>query len=138
MGLLLLAALAGVFAVGPVSSAEARDPSGLMQVGYQRFQRYGAHSDLRIFLAAAATSGGSVAIRMNSAFADAAEIQSIVPEPQHAKAMRDGVEFTFQVAEPGEPAMVRFSFKPQRMGAVHAEIALADRPPARFDSFVYP
>ena len=56
MGAVLVTALAGGFSVGPVSTVEATDESGLIYIQYERFLRNLASSTLRVSLAPEATS----------------------------------------------------------------------------------
>jgi hypothetical protein len=138
MALLIAAALAGLFATGPLSSAETRDGTGALTVGYDRFQRHATPSSLRLHLGRELTAADAVAVHINSALADAVEVERMVPRPQHAKLTASGVEYTFAVAEPGRPASIRFILAPSAVGLLRAEIGLTGREPARFTVFVYP
>lgn len=139
MGILVLAALAGVFATGPASWAEAHDPSGQVRVEYERFQRHMAPFSLQVHIAPESVSGDTIAVRLNADLVNAIQVQKVVPEPQNAKATADGIAYTFAVLEPGKPAALHFSFLVSRtFGTVDARIGLSGRPPARFTIFVYP
>jgi hypothetical protein len=138
MGLLVLAALAGLFATGPLSSTESRDQSDLVQVEYQRFQRHMAPSTLMIRLGPAVVSRDTVSLQFSESFVDAVQVQKIVPEPKEAKATPTGVEYTFAVADPAQSAKMRFFMRTEKIGIIAAQVGLRGREPARFRMFVYP
>jgi hypothetical protein len=138
MALLLASAMAGLFATGPLSWAETRDPSGLLRVEYERFQRHMAPVTLRLHLVPEAVPGNTVAIHVSRALADAIEVQKIVPEPQQTKITPTGVEYTFAMAETGKSASVRLFLNSDEMGLLRAEIGLSGREPAHFSVFIYP
>lgn len=120
MALLILAALAGLFATGPLSSAKAHDPGGLLRVEYERFLRHRAPNTMRLHLSAQAVTGNVVSIRINNALADGIQAEKITPQPQETKATAAGVEYTFAVAEPSQPASVRFSLNSDGVGPLEA------------------
>lgn len=138
MGLLVLAALAGLFAKGPLSSAEARDAEGLLAVTYDRFLRYRAPATIRLDLAAAAVTGDRVSIRVDDAFLSSFGIQEIAPEPSGMALDGAAAVLDFDVAARGRPVTIRFSVMPERVGPTRAEIALAGAAPVRFATFTYP
>ena len=138
MGLVLLAALAGLFATGPLSWAEFQDSGGQVRVEVGRFQRQMAPKPLNVHIAPGATAGNTVTLIMNRALASAVGSEQIVPFPQHAKVTPEGVEYTFPTAGPGQAASVRFIFNTDELGRVRAEVGLPGREPARFTLVVYP
>ena len=138
MGGLVLIALSGVFGHGPVSWRQASDPAGLVRVEYERFERQLSEHSLKVEIAPGATTGDAVSLRLNGAFLDAAEVQEIVPRPQEERSAGQDVEYVFPVAQPDQPATIRFTLKLREVGTIRAEIGLSGREPARFTQFVYP
>ena len=63
MALLVAAGLAGVFARGPLSRAEAQGQG--LRLEYERFERYQAPSEIRVRLAPDAVVDGSVALMLD-------------------------------------------------------------------------
>ena len=74
MVLVVLLALAGVFAAGPLSTATISDQASLVQIHYERFARVSAPSVLGIELAAGAVTS-SAEIEIGRAFARAIQIR---------------------------------------------------------------
>jgi hypothetical protein len=139
MALVVLAALAGLFATGPLSRAETSDPAGVLRVEYGRFLRSMAPSTLRLHVGKPLTPfDNAVPIRVSGPLAKAIKPEAITPEPIHAKAMSSGVEYVFALAEPGKAASIRFDFVTEGIGPIHAEIGIAGREPARISMFIYP
>jgi hypothetical protein len=138
MGALALAALSGVFGHGPVSWQQASDPAGLVRVEYERFERQFSEHILKVEIAPGATTSDTVSLRLNGAFLEAAEVREIVPRPREERSAGHNVEYVFPVAQPGQPATIRFALKLREAGAITAEIGLSGREPARFTQFVYP
>ena len=138
MALVVLAALLGLFSTGPLSSATARDPAGLVSIEYDRFARYVAPSTLRVDFSAAAAAGDRISLRMNRDLAEAIRIEQIQPQPEQAKATADGMNFVFNLAGPGQPGRVYFALRPETIGLLRGELGVAGQPPARLAQFVYP
>src|SRR5215213_3802507 len=65
MGLLIVLALAGLFAAGPLSSTQTQDPTGALRAEYQRFLRLQAPSTLVLHVSPQPASGGTLSIRIN-------------------------------------------------------------------------
>jgi hypothetical protein len=138
MGVLVLTALTGVFGYGVLSWQQASDPAGLVRIEYERFQRQGSEFTLRVDIEPEATTGDAVPLRVSGSFLDAVEVKGIVPEPREAKSLGSDVEYVFPVAQPGQPATIRFALKMREVGSHSAGISLGGREPARFIQFVYP
>jgi hypothetical protein len=139
MALVVVAALAGLFATGPLSRAETSDPAGVLRVEYGHFLRNMAPSTLRLHVGGPLTPfDDAVPIRVSGSLAKVIKPETITPEPTHAKATSSGVEYVFALAEPGKTVSIRFDFVAEGFGPVQAEIGIADREPARFTMFIYP
>jgi hypothetical protein len=137
MGGVVLAALAGVFAGGPLSSAEARDPEGLLRAEYQRFERYQSPAVLRLHVAPPEASN-SLTLVIGAALADSMRILRITPEPLEMMAAPEGMRLLFRVSSAQQPLRIRFDVEPTRMGGVRSEIGIAGKPAAAVRWFIYP
>lgn len=136
MVLLIGAAVSGVFASGPLSEAETRDPDGTIGVEYERFVRRMAPTTLRIRFLAPVANADRVAIEFGNSFIRDVEIETVRPEPEHMTAMPDGVRMAFRLAQGG--GAVTLSIKPQAVGSLRGEVGIVGRRPARLSQFVYP
>jgi hypothetical protein len=138
MGVIVVAALAGLFAVGPLASREARDPGGLLRAEYHRFERHLTPTHLRLHLSPEATSAESVTVLLGREFVDSFRILRITPEPIEMGSAREGAMLRFRVAAAQQPMSIRIDLEPARMGSISGALALAGRAPAQISQFVYP
>lgn len=134
--LLLLLALAGLFAEGPLSSAKATDGSGRVAVEYERFERNGATARMTLTLTPDPT--GAVQLRVSDSILRGFTIEAIRPEPSERRSLPDGLAWQFEAAE-SRPFAVHLILRAARLGPLQGEIGLADgTPPARLAFFIYP
>src|SRR5215218_6554512 len=75
--LLLVAALAGLVGKGPLSKVKAASDGGELQVEHLRFNRYEGPTDLKIHIAASATSNAVLPLQLSRTFVDKVEIERI-------------------------------------------------------------
>lgn len=136
IALLLVAAALGLFSRGPLSSATAGGRVGGLEVEYERFQRFGAASALRIEAWARPEDEGRVLLRLAPGLTDALEIETITPWPITAARGREGLVLAMRAA--GEVAVVDIRAKPTRIGRLRGEISCAGCAPVRLSAFVYP
>jgi len=138
IALVVLAALLGAFSRGPLARAEARDPDGTLRVAYDRFQRYDTPSAVEIGIAAGATGGDLVELRLRGAMLHGAQIGNLSPEPLESHLAEDGWVLRFPVRDRQAPSLVRMELRPETLGTLDGEIAVEGRPPAPIRAFVYP
>ena len=133
MVLLILAGLAGLLGVGPLSRAEVSDASGL-HVAHARFARAEAPESLRVRVPAQA-DGHRLAV--SRAFLDRVRIESVVPEPARTEALGDQVVYVF-AGRPGTDAVATVHFTPSAVGFVRAGLGVPGRAPLTIWMLVYP
>jgi hypothetical protein len=137
IAVLIVAAMGGMFAGGPLSWAAASDPGNRLRVEYERFMRQDASYRLRVLIAP--HTGRVVDLHIGSAFLDAVRIEDIAPQPRSHAVAGDGHVLRFRTAgEEAEPAAVTLTVQPERVGIVSGAIGIAGEPPAQFTQFVYP
>ncbi|HXH53749.1 MAG TPA: hypothetical protein VNH53_10030 [Sphingomicrobium sp.] len=98
MALLVLAALAGATGKGgPVASASARTPAGIIE--YPRIARL--QSDEKVTVRLPPSASGEIPVELLRPFAESFSIELIEPEPSHVEATADGQRFIFNVGSCG-------------------------------------
>lgn len=110
MGLIVLLALLGALgSSGPLSTATTTGNDGAMSLKHNRFVHWQAPTRLEFELASAASQGQETAgVWLSRQFVEAVEITGIEPEPEQTSTGPDRFTYTFQVAQPGQPASVVF------------------------------
>jgi hypothetical protein len=136
MGLLVVAALAGLLGPGPLSWATAASDDGLVEVEYQRFTHLEADDMITVGLAPAAVTGDTVDVELAQDWVQSVDISGITPEPQEQVASAYGVRLTV-ATEPGSEVRLQIAFRASEMGRVEAGIRSAGRD-VPFGHFVYP
>lgn len=126
LSLFVLAALAGAFGHGPLSSAEAT--AGTVQVRYERFVRWETPTTLEV------TAGAPGSFVLGAAYLARVRVEEIHPEPKAQQPVPGGVRYTFD----GAPAVVRFTVEPQRMGRLHGRLVAPGGATTTLRQFVYP
>ena len=138
MALVIIAALLGLFAVGPLSWTTSTDPSGLLRVDYGRIQRQTAPASLKLDVGLAATADGAIELQADRTFLEAFDINSMQPEPAESIATAQGLRLRFR-AEPGEGrATVHVQLIPQAIGLRRTRLGLAGHEPVQLSFFIYP
>ena len=139
-GLMLLtvvAAVAGVFGTGPLSSTTVRSGDGAIEVAYSRFLRVTAISQLDLKVASEAIEGGQIELWVSHEYLAAVDIDDILPEPSSASTSADGVTYTIEV-EGESPAVISIDIKPTGVGPHAGDLGVVDGPQVRVNQFVYP
>jgi hypothetical protein len=134
-GLVLLAALAGLFGNGPLGRVSAETADASLRVDGDRFAR--SLTPMVLVVTAQPTAGqGAIAFSLDRAYADAVAIE---PEfPAQVEITPDRVIYRFAAAGAG-PVHVALRVTPQRIGVVSGAIRREpDGMPLRLTHFVYP
>jgi hypothetical protein len=131
--IILLIALTGLFAHGPLSKRTVTD--GPLSLTYERFQRVTA---LAQFSARISVSHGDEArLTLSPAFAENFQVADIEPRPLRSSAGPDGLELVFQAPAAGELSVTIWAH-PRSFG--HFDLTAAASPEGRvaFSILVYP
>ncbi|MDF5979815.1 hypothetical protein P4114_25075 [Pseudomonas aeruginosa] len=130
----ILLALTGVFAGGPLSSRTLVSDSGRLTLAYERFERSGAASRLRIDLRGA--PGTEVGVRLGGRIATGAQH----PEPATATAAQSQLAgwpgTGGRLDEDGRLSLF-LTLLPNQLGEVASRLEFAGESLA-FDQFIYP
>ena len=140
MGVILLAAAAGVFGHGPVSRATLQavnpgQPAQGVTLEYERFGRAHRESQL-IFSQPAGAPGGTFTLWFSGDYLSGAELLRITPDPFGQDLVANGVRYHFRLQE--GPHRVMFRFKPEGPGRLSGAFRFNDGPPVTFHQWLFP
>ena len=135
LALVPLAALTGVFAHGFFSYQTVRSSDSALGVEFERFQRQSVQA--RFVFRIAAGGPNDVHLRLNSAFQQTYEIQSLHPIPVRSRADNAGLELFFHRPEGGELVVVLWG-TPRSFGRLLLEAHTDSGDKAAFPILVYP
>jgi hypothetical protein len=135
MGVLLLAALAGLLGTGPLSDAREGGPASALWVEYNRFERYQAPTKMVVHLRPMASEAR---LWINYGFLRRVDLTHIDPEPERVEAGSDRYIFPFTLVRTPEDIIVTFYFKANEFGMMYPEVGLENGPSLRFWQLVYP
>lgn len=138
MAVVVVAALVGLFGVGPLSHSSVTSDDGLLTVDYLRFARAGGTSELSLEVDAALVEQDQVAVVLDRSFIDSVDIEHVTPQPAAEVATAEGIRFTFDAAATGGTVRLSFAFRPQAMGTVRAAVAVPDGPRVDVPQLFYP
>lgn len=133
--LIALAALAGLIGPGPLSSATATDPSGLVQLDYDRFTRNQGDTSMELQVAPAQPDVAEVWI--STEFLSGVQVQQVRPEPDTWTAANGGDVLTFLV-DGTDPVTVEMQVRPDHIGLLRGAIGVPGGEPVEFWQFGYP
>ena len=117
---------------GVLSDSEASNDEG-MTVGYERFARLGAGTELELGLVSAGADLTKVAIK--SAYLEGFQVDGVTPTPDSVTAQPDRLVYTF---DQDPPATVTLYLTPSEIGLQKATIRAGSGEPVEFTQFVYP
>jgi len=135
---LVVAALAGAFGRGPLSTKTERTPDGTLSVEYERFARHEAETELKLHISKEAARSGSLRLWLDRDYMSKFGIKEINPEPQRSDLGADRVTFVYPVPKPGGRLTVRFLFEATEIGNVEGAAGIEGHDTLRFKQFVYP
>ena len=91
--------LLGLTGSGPLSEAHAEDAGGALEVGYQRFLRFGGPVELEV---RPESGPGAAEITLDEDYLEGFDVESVTPQPDTEFADDRSVIFTFQDGAPSE------------------------------------
>lgn len=137
MGLVLIAALLGLFGGGPLSSRTAGQPDSDLWIDYERFGRFQAPSQIRVHFRPTSPDATSVRIGISRDFYETMEVE-VQPQPSETVLSHDRATLRFPVMQGTAPAAVTLQVKPKSRGERQATFWLDDSQHLGFSMFVYP
>jgi hypothetical protein len=132
--LILVAALAGIFGSGPLSTVEATSPDTLFQIQYARFARLDSPIELVI---QAQPANNEIAIEIENQYLTHFKIEGISPEPVRTRAGQTQTEYVFESAS-REPAIIRMHMRATDFGSISGSLKLSTSQGVAVRHFIYP
>jgi hypothetical protein len=133
LAIILLIALTGLFAHGPLSERTVGDAG--LSLTYERFQRVTALA--RLTARISVSSGDEASLTLSPAFADNFQISDIEPRPLRSTAGPGGLELVFQAPAAGELSLVIWAH-PRSFGYFDLSAAASREGRVAFSILVYP
>jgi hypothetical protein len=139
MAVAIVAALAGLFASGPLSDASVRTPDNAINVDYQRFAHKTSrtHFTIRVSPPAAREASHEVLIRLGQPFVRTYDVEALSPRPVRSTAGSYGLEWVF-VPSPAGDLVVQVAGRAKRFGIAPTEIQVEGRGAVSFTQLIYP
>lgn len=135
LGITLVAALLGVFSVGPLSSVTLVGADGRLVVETQRFLRDGAAE--RITLRVDGVTAAEFEIVLDPVFEAGFDIEAMQPEPLRAFADDAGLHLFF-VASPDARSLVELRIRPTGWGRVRSTLGVAGIGSVEMMTMIFP
>lgn len=135
MGLILIAALAGLFFHGPLSSTVARSADDSLAVDYERFAHKTAITHFVVRIGPPLRE--QVLLRLSPSFAGMHDVDGLEPRPLRSSSGSYGLEYVFGRSAAGDLA-VHIAARPKRFGFVSVHVEVEGRGAVNIAQFVYP
>lgn len=136
IGVVLLAACAGLFGDGPLAHRQIAIGDSTLE--FDRFVRQRAATEWRLQPASDAASDGEIVVSLPSRFLDSFEIRTIAPEPSSSALVGERTVFRFNASDVQSSGSIAYHVEPDGIGSTSAEIQVGERQSATFRQFIYP
>jgi hypothetical protein len=126
LGVLMVAAMAGLFGDGPlahVTRGASSDPA--TTVSYERVVRVGTEHLLSVTLAGAAPTDTLPLVYVERDYLRAMAIARITPEPAETRVSQRWIIFSFRRPMAAQPIRVDFALSPTGVGSIAAMLSTA-------------
>ena len=125
--LVVILDVAGVFGRGPVAKAHAFTPGGMMELNYERIERFSTPSILTIHINPSAVQNGQIHLWVSDSVIKDLGNQRVVPQPQTSVTGNGGIFYTFPATP--RPNSVEFALQPASPGISHFAISIPGASP---------
>ena len=133
---LIILDLLGVFGHGYFAKVEAHTPDGVLDVHYERVERYSAPSILRVQFGPGAIHDGKAQLWASEDLVKTLGAQRVVPQPDSSVIGNGGILYTF--AASNLPASVEFELEPLSPGTKALALRVPGSQELRLKIFVMP
>jgi hypothetical protein len=136
LGLVVLAAGAGLLGPGPLGRARAGEPGGLA-VEYYRVERREAPTTLLVTVPADAVQAGTVGLTLDRAYARMVVLEHMTPEPAATEVRPADLFYRFR-AGTGGPLEIKLTVRFEHAGFAVGRLGLTDGRVVAFRQLVLP
>jgi hypothetical protein len=134
--LIVIADLLGCFGRGWLAKAEYKSPDGLMDIHYERVERFSTPSILTINFAPSAVHDEEIHLWASDSLVKPLGNQRVVPSPQKSALSNSGISYTFPASN--IPSSVEFALQPASPGIIPVSFQVADGKPVTLKIYVMP
>ncbi len=134
--LLVLLDLAGVFGRGPLAKAHKSTPDGVMNVTYERIERTGTPSVLKVEFGNNAIQGSEIQLWANENLVTKLGNKQVAPQPAKSVIGDDGIHYTFDATKQSATAV--FSLQPSAPGLYDLTLRVSASSELHFKILVMP
>ena len=133
---LLVLDVAGVFGRGPVAKTQRRSADGTSDVRYERIERTGTPSFMRVQFGPDAIHNGQVRLFVSESLVKELGTQRVIPAPLATELGNNGLTYTFPASQ--VPAAIEFSLQPTAPGYFHFALEVPGSEPVHATVAVMP
>jgi hypothetical protein len=137
-GLVIIAALAGLFGPGPFSNATAESADQALSVHYERFLHYHNPTEIRLRVTKQDRSRELAEVLIDQSLLDRIEIRRIVPEPTENLVTDNGVIHVFSIPRDAATGEITYWVDYEKYGRAKGQITLDGRSAVTLRTFVFP
>lgn len=138
MGLIVVAALLGLFGGGPLSLTEVKHPDGDFSLTYERFGRRGTTSNLIVEIDPKTVSGGEATLWLSTAYLDNLRLENVHPMPDEVSITPTGYLYTFLVEQEDASLVVTLDLTIDAMGVKKVAVGIDQNNPMNITHFFMP
>jgi hypothetical protein len=138
MVVIVIAALAGAFGDGVLSSRRARTDDGRLEVEYDRIARHGAPEPLRVHVAAHAPGDSIVDLWIDQRYVHGVVMREISPSPIATWAGGERLIYRFRLTDLPRTAVIVFQADANDLWSRSGAVGLLRGDSVRFRQFVLP
>jgi hypothetical protein len=137
-GLVIIAALLGLFGSGLLTGADAGDAEDGLQLHYQRFARYQAPTSVQVELTTPDPAAAQVEFWIRRSTLNHYQIESISPEPESIEVDGDRFVYTFAKAPGTSVVEVDIHLQPEEFGPSSLRMGMGENEIVNATQLVYP
>lgn len=136
LAMIIIAALAGLFSSGYLSTRHQNNANQTLHVEYEKYGRL--LKDFTLEITVPNRPAASLSLRLGKDFSRAFQIETITPQPDQMYRHNDTLVLIYAPTSGRESARVALTVKPQLPGYFHSSLATDAGPELVISQLVYP